>query len=120
MTPYNQSDVVLVPFPFTNLQTTKRRPAVIISANWFNHTHDDCVVVAITSGIPAHLSRDELQLSDIDLKSAGLPKKSMIKTGKIITLEQRLIVKTIGKLPNTTLDVLLNKTVDVFGVKSGK
>ncbi len=98
-----------------NLQATKRRPAVIISANWFNHTHNDCVVVAITSRIPPQLSRDELQLSEIDLESAGLPKKSIIKAGKIITLEQRLIVKTIGKLPNTTLDALLNKTVNVFG-----
>lgn len=115
MTPYNQSDVVLVPFPFTNLQTTKRRPAVIISANWFNHTHSDCVVVAITSKIPSQLSRDELQLSDSDLKAAGLPKKSIVKTGKIVTIEQRLIVKTIGKLPNTTLDAILNKTVHILG-----
>lgn len=115
MTPYNQGDVVLVPFPFTNLQTIKRRPAVIISADWFNKAHRDCVVVAITSKIPPQLSRDNLQLSDIDLQSAGLPKKSIIKTGKIITLEQRLIIKTIGKLPNATLDALLNKATDIFG-----
>ncbi len=115
MTTCNQGDVVLVPFPFTNLKTTKRRPAIVISANWFNNAHPDCVIVAITSQIPLQPARDALQLSLADLKAAGLPKKSIVKTGKIITLEQRLIIKTIGVLPVDTLNAVLNKTIDVFG-----
>jgi mRNA interferase MazF len=34
MTIYEQGDIVLVPFPFTDLTTVKKRPALVVSANW--------------------------------------------------------------------------------------
>jgi mRNA interferase MazF len=49
MTTYSQGQVVLIPFPFTDLTTTKQRPAVIISSNAYNRTHPDLILAAITS-----------------------------------------------------------------------
>ena len=49
MTHYNRGDVVLVPFPFSDQTTTKKRPAVIISSNTYNDTSRDIVIMAITS-----------------------------------------------------------------------
>ena len=49
MTHYNRGDVVLVPFPFSDQTTTKKRPAVIISSNTYNDTFRDIVIMAITS-----------------------------------------------------------------------
>jgi mRNA interferase MazF len=49
MTPCRQGDVVLLPFPFTDLTTTKQRPAVVISSEAFNARQRDVVVLAITS-----------------------------------------------------------------------
>jgi len=103
MTIYKEGDVVLVPFPFTDLTTAKRRPAVVVSANWFNSSKLDCVLVGITSQLPITLEQDELLLTAADLASAGLPLPSMVKTGKIVTIQQNLIVKSIGTLPNDTL-----------------
>jgi mRNA interferase MazF len=37
MTRYNKGDVILVPFPFSDQTTTKKRPAVIISSNTYNN-----------------------------------------------------------------------------------
>lgn len=34
---YNKGDVILVPFPFSDQTTTKKRPAVIISSNTYNN-----------------------------------------------------------------------------------
>ena len=38
MTPYDKGDVILVPFPFSDQTTSKKRPAVIISSNKYNDT----------------------------------------------------------------------------------
>ena len=46
-----QRDIILVPFPFTDLTNSKRRPALIISNNKFNKESGDVIVCAITSNI---------------------------------------------------------------------
>ena len=106
MTTYSQGQVVLIPFPFTNLTTTKQRPAVIVSSNTYNQTHQDVILAAITSKVPTNLMPDEYFMSGNDQKAAGLPKPSVIKLGKIVTIDQRLIRKTLGKLPPDTMKKL--------------
>src|ERR1039458_2914832 len=48
-TAYRQGDIVLVSFPFTDLTSLKRRPAVVVSPNSFNVRNEDVVLVAVTS-----------------------------------------------------------------------
>ena len=48
MTP-KQRDIVLIPLPFTDLSSTRRRPVIVISNDDYNHKTDDVVVVAMTS-----------------------------------------------------------------------
>jgi mRNA interferase MazF len=115
MTRYKQGEVVLVAFPFTDLSGVKQRPALVVSADWFNRASSDCVLVAITSNVPARIKRGELLLSASDLTSAGLPKPSMVRAGKIFTLQQGLIRKPLGKLSSATLT---NVLVAVQGVLS--
>lgn len=49
MTLYNPGDVVLVRFPFTDLSSTKKRPALVVSPDGFTANHGDLVVLAMTS-----------------------------------------------------------------------
>jgi mRNA-degrading endonuclease toxin of MazEF toxin-antitoxin module len=51
MTRFEFGDIVLVPFPFTDQTTTKKRPAVIISAEDYNRKSPDLIIMAITSQI---------------------------------------------------------------------
>ncbi len=51
MTTCRYGDVVLVTFPFTNLQTTKKRPAVIISSLSYNQARPDFILMAINSQV---------------------------------------------------------------------
>jgi mRNA interferase MazF len=52
-TRYRRGDIVLVSFPFTDLTSSKRRPALVISPNAFNDHGEDLVLVAITSQEPS-------------------------------------------------------------------
>src|SRR5436190_8308664 len=50
-TRYKRGDIVLVPFPFTDLSSSKRRPSLVVSPDWFNSSNQDLVLVGITSQI---------------------------------------------------------------------
>ena len=115
MTPCKQGDVVLLPFPFTNLRTTKQRPAVVLSSDAFNAGRQDVIVLAITSQIPASLNAEDYPLSTEDQRLAGLPKPSIVKTGKLLTIDQRLIRKVLGRLPEPTLAHLKQRLLSVLG-----
>jgi len=59
MTSSNFGDVVLVAFPFTNLQATKQRPAVVISSTDYQQNRPDIIVMAITSQVREPLAFGE-------------------------------------------------------------
>ncbi len=93
-TNYNFGDVVLVPFPFTNQASSKKRPAVIISSGVYHQHHPDLIVMAITSQRIVQ-SFGEVMVSD--WQGAGLLRPSAIKP-VIATLERHLVIKTLGHL----------------------
>ena len=114
MTSCKQGDVILVPFPFTDLTTLKQRPALLLSADWFNVSRGDCVVAAITSQIPSDLQPDEYPLSASDLRAGGLPKPSLVRLGKLFTMSKSLFRKRLGTLPKATMVVVLKQMEQVF------
>ena len=106
-TNYKRGDLILVPFPFTDLSSTKQRPALVISSDAFNSARGDLLLAAITSQIPPTLADDELSIPPNELAAYGLPKPSLIKLTKLVTLHQMLVVKRLGSLPPTTLNQVL-------------
>ena len=74
-TAYSFGDVVLVPFPFTDQTASKKRPAVVVSADAYHQRRPDVIVMAVTSQIlrPAG-ALGEVLISD--WQGAGLPKPS--------------------------------------------
>jgi mRNA interferase MazF len=108
-TNYKRGDVVLVPFPFTDLSSNKQRPALVVSSDAFNSTHSDIVVVAITSHVPVSMGPDEFFISQDELRHCGLPKPSILKLSKIVTLHQRLTIKRIGSMSQPSLEKVLQQ-----------
>ena len=88
-------DVVLVGFPFTNLQATKKRPAVVISDAAYQQGRPDVILMAITSQVRQPLAFGEHLIQD--WQQAGLLKPSVLKP-LIATLEQTQIVNVMGQL----------------------
>lgn len=108
--------VVLTPFPFTDLTTTKRRPAVIVSK--VIPQKNDVVVAFISSVIPSRLSETDLLVdqNEPDFRNSGLLKTSVIKVDKLLTIEKHILTGEIGNLPERfikELDKRLKLTFDL-------
>ena len=92
---YKIFDVVVVPFPFTDQDTDKRRPALVLSDHArFNDKIQNCVMAMITSSKNPDWPLDARIGS---IKKAGLPAPSKVRM-KLFTLDSRLIIKKIGGL----------------------
>lgn len=91
-------DVVVVPFPFTDRTTEKRRPALVLSnADVFNRVVGQSVLAMITSvdnpDWPLDVVIDELD-------STGLSSASKVRM-KLFTLDDRLVIRKAGQLGRT-------------------
>ncbi len=100
MTAYERGDIVLVPFPFTDQTTTKKRPAVVISSNSYNTDSPDIIIMAVTSQIEKTYGTGECLIKN--WKEASLLKPSSIKPA-ISTIEQTLVLKKLGRLSSEDL-----------------
>jgi len=95
MTGYEFGDVLLVPFPFTDQSTSKRRPAVVVSSDAYQRERPDLIILAITSQ-----ARPEPALGEAAIgkwKEAGLLKPSILKP-VVATIERGLVLRKLGRL----------------------
>ena len=88
MIDFDSGDIVLVRFPFTDLQSSKQRPAIIVNHVDYPREHGDFVLMPLTSQAQKNLALR-------DWKSAGLLKPTWIKPA-IATISQELVIKTLG------------------------
>jgi mRNA interferase MazF len=89
-----QFDVVVVPFPFSDLPQSKKRKALVISSKKFNHANGNSVLLMITSAMSSEWLFD-VKVSD--LKSAGLNKDCVVRM-KSFTLDNGLFLDRSGHL----------------------
>ena len=98
----NQGDIVLIPIPFTDLSSQKRRPVVVISNDAYNQKTEDIIVVAMTSNpAPADYA---FNITSSDLEKGTLNRPGKIRVDKIYTLSQSIVVKTFGRVDAATLE----------------
>ncbi len=95
---YERFDVVVVPFPFTDSATAKRRPALVMSnAKAFNAPSGHSIMAMITSAGNAAWPLD-VAISNGD--TAGLTAASLVRM-KLFTLDNRFILRKLGQLAAT-------------------
>ncbi len=107
---YKKWDIILVPFPFTNLKTVKKRPALIVSPDEYNEK-SDIVIAFITSKMDS-----EYRLGDYKIQNwqkSNLPKPSMIRM-KFATIDKSIIIKKFGKLFSHDSTNFKKQLIDFF------
>ena len=98
---YSKLEIVLIRFPFSDLTSSKVRPAVVVSAA---HSSQDLFVVALTSKT-SNLLAGEFVLND--WQKAGLNIETAVKRG-IFTIKETLVRKRVGKLEDVDAKQLEN------------
>nr|WP_242411970.1 type II toxin-antitoxin system PemK/MazF family toxin [Cyanobacterium sp. IPPAS B-1200] len=96
---YSKYDLILVRYPFSDLSSSKVRPAIIVNAP---HPSQDYFIVPLSSRIQ-NLQAGEFVLTD--WQNVGLNVPSFVKRG-IFTIEKSLIIKKIGNLTPQDINIL--------------
>ncbi|MDX9865723.1 MAG: type II toxin-antitoxin system PemK/MazF family toxin [Anaerolineaceae bacterium] len=103
-----KGDVVVVPFPFSDLSHSKRRPALVISPL----NGDDVILCQITT--PAKSDGYSISLTPTDFQSGKLDHDSNIRPNRLFTADSRIVAYCAGKLTSEKTDEVINKLVEII------
>lgn len=103
-----KGDVIVLPFPFTDLSSAKRRPAVILA----DLKGNDYIMLQITS----KNVRDSyaIPLISTDFTSGSLKTDSNVRPNKIFTLDRQLILYRIGHLTDQKLKECMDGVCNII------
>ncbi|MFN8368408.1 MAG: type II toxin-antitoxin system PemK/MazF family toxin [Candidatus Kapaibacterium sp.] len=103
-------DIILVPFPFTDLTSSKKRPAIVVSPTAYNSSLD-VVIAFVTSNIYSTPTVGDYHL--LDWQQSGLPKPSLVRM-KFATIDRNIVIRTLGKCTITDAQNITATLVDFF------
>lgn len=107
-----QRDIVILPFPFTDNDGYKVRPAIIVSNEIFNESRTDRIMVPLTSVV----KDDEfsIQISQNDLVEGELLKDSRARADRIFCIDKERIITKIGRIDNILFEEIRTKIHALF------
>jgi mRNA interferase MazF len=103
-----KGDVVVVPFPFSDLTQAKRRPALILAVA----AGDDLILCQITS---QQLSDQyAIQIENSDFETGSLKQTSNIRPSRIFTADRHIILYRAGHLRTEKTNEVIRKVVEIL------
>jgi len=112
MTGYEFGDLVLVPFPFTDQSTSKRRPAAVVSSDAYHRERPDLIILAVTSQARPQPAFGETSVAK--WKEAGLLRPSVLKP-VVATIERGLVLRKLGALEQEDRAALRQVIDEILG-----
>jgi mRNA interferase MazF len=104
-----QREIWLVPFPFSDLSSSKLRPVIVVSSDSFNRKFEDFIAIPLTSN--PRIRDHTVVIESKDLESGSIPLSSRAKVGRIFSLKQVLARKKFGKLRQSTYEEIVRELV---------
>ena len=105
-----KGDVVIIPFPFTDLSGNKKRPAFVVA----DLSGDDIIVCQITS--KAKSDPFALPIGASDFTVSSLPVDSFIRPNKIFTADKNIILSVAGRLCEPKIHEALNSVIKIVSL----
>jgi mRNA interferase MazF len=107
-------DIVLVPFPFSDLSSKKQRPCLVLASYRPRSLPSHLVVAMITSQIKKPHFPFDVVLRDYE--SAKLPLPSLVRIGKIVTIDTTIVKKKLGSLTEVDRKSIRNEFKKLFSL----
>jgi len=103
-----KGEIVIIPFPFSDLTQAKRRPALVIA----ELEGDDLILCQITS----QKIKDEyaIPITDFDFERGGLKQPSNIRPNRIFTADNHIVLYRVGYLKREKVNDIIEKVVDII------
>lgn len=108
MATFVKGDVVIVPFPFSDLSQAKRRPALVVA----NLRGDDLILCQITS--QAKSDNYAVAVTNDDFTSGGLNKNSNIRPNRLFTADRGIIFYKAGELKVDKIKEVIDKIINIL------
>ena len=105
---FMRGDIVVLPFPYTDLSHAKKRPALVITSLPGN----DLIVCQITS----QFSKDRfaLALSSADFERGNLHLPSFIRPNRLFTIDSHIVLYRIGTIRSSRLSAIINAVIQLI------
>lgn len=105
---FMKGDVVIIPFPNSDLSMSKRRPALVVA----DLKGNDVILTQITTNY--HVDGYSISLRQSDFHSGGIDHDSNIRPNRLFTADSRRIFKTAGKISKQKTDEVINRIVQII------
>jgi len=103
-----KGDVVVLPFPFSDLSNSKRRPAFVIAP-----LHGDDVILCQITTV-AHSDKYSILLEASNFITDGLKQLSYIRPNRLFTSDIRIIVKKVGTVHRNKMEEVIQKITEII------
>jgi mRNA interferase MazF len=103
-----KGDVIVVPFPFSDLSANKRRPALVIASL----TGDDVILCQITS--KTIFDDYAIALTNRDFQNGSLNQESNLRPNRIFTADSNIALYRIGTVKSPKLSQVTDKIIEIL------
>ena len=103
MTDYKRGDVILVPYPFGERASGKKRPALVISTSEYNQATGELVIAQITGRVSANARPGDCQIQD--WREANLPRPALVRC-RLATIKTSLVLRRLGELSQADIQAV--------------
>ena len=108
MAEFVKGDIVVIPFPFSDLSEMKKRPAFVVS----KLTGDDVVLCQITSQTVK--DKYSISLSKSDFSIGNLSVNSNIRPNRIFTADRNIILYKVGNVKENKKKEVIKKIIEII------
>ena len=103
-----KGDVLVVPFPFTDLRTFKHRPALVLAS----FTGGDMIMCMITT--PQSRDGLSIDLTGVDFSNGAIDHNSCIRPNRLFTFSEAHVVRKRGQLTPEKVQAVVSAIVRII------